>query len=403
MDEGGLRHGNGTNMRPDSIFTGNIPDMPCTKPFHPRGSAQQGSAVLPAGSGYGQTGPSLVVSNAPENLGKLQGSTQARVLYSCAIPMPASDKASVRVFIWHINQTKSSGTLSLRISPDAPAGSASQVVDRRWASDVASSGYQNIGPDLACQQYYNTYDNVTTDPIVLNYPDEQVLLSLDSDHGQLVAAVFEFTIASIFEYNLLLRTTFTGIGGSVPPIGTAPVPFTDPNGAVHVRGSWPYSEVTFPVSTGLDVNPDLAVLCVDCPVEESGILIVPAPELALNAFGKQPGDTYGTPDGDKGLYGAVVVYRFSLVNSNHLFAGSAALQLMGWNIGADPTYGSGKVLIVGTDGQIPPINWLNPDVVAPPGAVGVPPDGSGELKFSMTVGGAAALPVNLRVCSVPLT
>lgn len=377
----------------------------CSKWDYVRGSAEVGFALLPAGQGYGQTEPMLVVSNAPEKLGIPPSDPDARVLYYCEIPIPANSSKTIRVFLWHLIDGAGSGTISLRLSSDLPLTSSS-IRKRQWATRVGES-VDTSGKELACQQYFGTYDNVSSDSIPIENLVEAVPLTLNVAEGQLAAAVIELTIKTTLSYNLRLRTVFLGDGATAPNIDTPPVNPANPppKAEVHVRGWWPYSLVTFSVGATLDVNPDLAPTCIFCPVEEPTLdPLIPPPELAINAFGKQLADQYGTPDGNKGLYGATVRYRFPLINSNVLFPGAAGINIVGRNIAPNFTYGSGVVAgYVGNYGKIPSISAVIPEVIVPNGGVSIAPGGAGELYFSLTIGGGAGLPCNLKVCSVPLT
>lgn len=114
----------------------------------------------------------------------------------------------------------------------------------------------------------------------------------------------EFNVELASAGTLCLRTTVsTGTGA---PGAWNQEPAFDPT--VHVRGYWPFSELTM---DGGSVD----VKAVQGPPTRRIIEAVATGGPELAAFARTTGDEHGTPRGNRGCYGANLLYDFSVTNS----------------------------------------------------------------------------------------
>ncbi len=285
--------------------------MPCTFTQWPADDLLQTHAEPVPGDGIEIGGPYLVVSNQPETLGLTDTNIQ---LYKCDIPLTAGTRR-IRVFLWHASEDSEK---TLRLKARISAGEGTVTNFKGYVDIIADLG--NLGKCCARALLYNIYPTTFADKVLLG--TETALLARDIPAGRTLGAMLEFDV-TVDSTTVLTLRTHTGI------VAFSTHPVTRPER--HIRGWWPYSEATFPVGEGLDVNPlvpDDGVVWT--PIEETNdfqnpnIRIVP-PELKSGVFGHQAGDTWGSPlpdlpntplSGDVGLYGAIVKYRFSLTNSD---------------------------------------------------------------------------------------
>jgi hypothetical protein len=346
------------------------------------------------------------VSNEPETL------TGANIqVYKCEIPLVADTPQRIRVFVWHVAQS-GGNTFHIALRLGAGTGSVSSFVGQVEEVTVGNSGTAGI----CCAEalLYNSYD-VSFDEYALS-TTEAVVYTRAIASAKLLGAVLEFDVEANTATTLYFRTYVGTVSESTsPPTGEVPR---------HVRGWWPYSEATFPVSGNLDTNTAATTPGVLwCPIEEtynsSGSKITP-PELVEGVFGHRNSDTHGwlrpnEPDknyplgGNVGLYGAVVKYDFTVSNSHTSNQHAAYMEIFGRNTGEfDKVFGAAQIIVPSGYPQwiVPPLGFDEDSGLADGrkltekstgnAAILVPPNTASQpVTVRFTAAGASGLPGNL--------
>lgn len=361
-------------------------------------------ATLP-GTGQNHTGPTLIVSNAPEIVESQSGVDSSDVLYRAEVPL--SGTTTFRIFLWHVNKKGASRTFRIRAKIEGATSLA--ISSRRYSDDTVSESGNllALGTELACVQNYGNFDHTDSNATIGTSFSELWSKQVSDDY--LVGCLYEFTTAQVQDdISLIIQTSFdTGT-----PVGDdEPVPAANPNNVVRIRGWWPYSEILFPITGTLDADPEhpgSALICTVVEFESAQDPPVIPPELAATAFGHRSdvADPYGTPKGNKGLYGTKVKYRFQAHNSNSELTGGLNLELRMRNNGGkfagvgktvSPS-GSNRLIHVLRFDDNPKRSKLDTGA-----SMGIGPGASMAVTCELTPAGAAALPVNLEFFAGTIT
>lgn len=320
--------------------------MACGQNPHPFGEQGRGSVAPVPGAATAASGPWLVVSNAPETLDV--SLPPAGALYKCEIPLAANIPKAIRVFVWHLNKTGGTRTVSLRLCLDGN-GTGTQSAFQYSSAVVNSLSFGSHGRQLACIQLFGTFDSSSADCQLDQ--TESVPWSASVPNNLLVGALIQFNVVALADCNLRLRTVFQQSGAPLPPWAQDPV-----TPGPHIRGRWPYSAITLPLSATFDLNGAVSPAFIECPIDEVRNLlnqqIIP-PELDVqNAFGKQQSDQFGSPtpgmggkptSGNRGLYGVDLRYHFQLINTDMAASHSCYIRLLPRDNGTgNKTFGAGN-------------------------------------------------------------
>lgn len=103
-------------------------------------------ATLP-GTGQNHTGPTLIVSNAPEIVESQSGVDSSDVLYRAEVPL--SGTTTFRIFLWHVNKKGASRTFRIRAKIEG--ATSLPISSRRYSDDTVSESGNllALGTELA--------------------------------------------------------------------------------------------------------------------------------------------------------------------------------------------------------------------------------------------------------------
>lgn len=341
------------------------------------------------------SGPHLILSNSPETV----SSTATPTLYECEIPIP-SGTTRIRVYVWHKNSTGSTAKFGTVVSLDSGSGTISNVVRQESAT---SGSLEPLGRCLAKAQRYNSMDSKSGISISTS---EAFLSQYSATNNQVYGMVMEFDVTVSSACNFRFRSVIY-TGSSVPGSFGGSVQ-TANNG--HPRGWWPYANLECDCGD-FDCDPlatPSAVEIICC--KEDG------PEET--AFSKQESDTYGTSEGNEGLYGVNLTYKWDVNNESTISTGQNGVYLMALKTSANPPcpgyWGAAAIREWEnrTDRGVPSIQWANPNNsdsynnivdLTVDGLLYVAAQDSEELKVDVANGGAATMPFMLILSKLTLT
>ncbi len=161
--------------------------------------------------------------------------------------------------------------------------------------------------------------------------------------------------------------------------------------------------MTFPVNQILAADPEDLGPPVECGVVELTQPDGPTPpELQPSAFGHRGDgpDPFGTPGGNKGLYGAVAKYVFIAQNANTEHESLLGLAIQMRSNGGRFSGVGGTISPPGSGLRIPILHSVgNPRISAFSTGTGagmiIEPEGWKTVECEICTAGACALPVNL--------
>lgn len=248
-------------------------------------------------------GKVLIVSNEPESIAALplldEDGADTNTLYKCSIEVSTSPK-TFRVFVWHTNDMNDNSDVWIHLALSVASGTA--TASSFVVEDDASSNLLAMGVCLAKVQLYQTFD---PSPGGKNLsPTEISAWKLKATKGQTVGAVIQFSVTASEATDLRIRTIATPSSSLSGSWGDKPAGLGSPQ---QVRGWWPWSQIELPCGT-FDSNPGSAVANL-----RVGVCEADGPEEVQ--YAQQQSDTYGSVDGNEGLYGVNLFYNFTLVNS----------------------------------------------------------------------------------------
>lgn len=358
-----------------------------------------------------------MVSDAPEEIdpGAWSGYPYTvGQLYRCSIPIPTSGELHLRVFLWHVNKTGATRTIWIALR--TVSGSVS-LKDHR-ALTPSPPDYPSY-PDLylrgRCLAKAQLFASITEAGY---HTGTRITSSSDVGLGnhevvtnEAVTAIHEFTLEGSPGQVVDLRTIITT--GSL---------FGDPYSQCllpdHIRGWWPFSEllaVALPWDTGQLIEPANQKhygICQSLGLDQQ--------VFAWQGASADPfGYPQGSPSGNRGLYGVNARYRARLHNSHNLVR-YVSFNLRARNTGTPPPPYFGAALALEEDasptlGGVPAIRHRNSPPPNPyPDAVrirnsdlAVPANTTINEALERTVknatGGAATMPVDLRLVAQPTT
>ena len=309
------------------------------------------------------------------------------------------------MYLWHENRTAATRTFRIRIRL---ASGTAKLRDIRHYAEISTADYLIVGRNLSCVYRYGNF-NAAALPDEVGTGFAQIWTANVLD-GRLVACVAEFTVETPSAPTTLVVQTCCDNG--MPPGDVNPVPPVnqyrpDENPPrlphTHIRGWWPYSEVTFPVNQILSADPESLGPPIECGVVELTQPDGPTPpELEASAFGHRGDgeDPFGTPSGNKGLYGAVVKYVFIAHNANVNHPSLLGLAIQMRNNGGRFSGVGGTIVPQGSGLLIPTLHANgNPKISSFSTGTGlgmiIEPKEWKIVECELCTAGACTLPVNL--------
>lgn len=368
--------------------------MSCSQPNHARGDTwiAPGTGNYPAHATPDTlTSPWLVVSNSPEQI--TSSLAVPANLYKNSVKLAAGSPRRIRFFIWHRNMVEDVPDIARYMILALSVTSGTAVMsDPRSESQIPhdDAGLKDAGICIAKAHLYGSMGKLPiSGPITTS---ERIVASfLLSQTNWSACAVIEITFTASEDCSLLLRTAATT---SLNPLligdWSTPVAAHDE----HIRGTWPYSG-------GFCDSVITIEACDNEALPQFEIANHNGADVAL--FLSQPGDTFATPEGNNGLYGANMSYEFTVANKCpddkqaycFLRARNVGLEGKFWGAGIVVPFenrGIDKIRFQGIDPPILNCCSLN--------------DGGGPITvpaltilpvskvLRLAIGGAAELPVN---------
>jgi len=361
--------------------------VPCNQPDFDIQTVPLLPPGVPGGGVKDPKSPFLIVSNAPEKVGETE---EPLTLYKTSIPISDDPNLKVvqriRLYVWHeadpaVNTDCTFGFEVRMMDGQATIKNIAQIT---LTGDIAN--LKVAGMCLAKAQLFGSLD-----PVRRTYsvgPDPVMLWSHTVAPSKVAGAVYEFDVEVLGVGTLDVRTyaTRSDETGS----------FDDPVVPVnqHVRGWWPYSEIT--VAAVRKFNPQ-----VESPLPVS-VCESLGPEHAPDAFGKLSGTSHQYDRANKGCYGANLNYEITLENESVTTATLVVPYIKARNTG-HAYWGAAQTGLSAGKGIVRlPLNGQDLDqnnAISPSNGVGTTLN-PGEKKIMLiriADGGAATLPVSLHL------
>lgn len=397
--------------------------MSCYQTFLSPSPSEFGDGNAPNPEVVSTSGPSLFVSNAPEEI--LLSSEKPRVnLWKVTLPFVSATR--IRCFIWHYNNTDWYAGLALRA--ECASGSAT-ITNVSYQEFVGPQTDLSIpGTCLAFAQLYQTLDPQSPPALIELEPSSGPANIRVWNMGPkpangfaLACAVLEFDLAGMGELRLWtsasLDATFCAYTTALEPEGNPGNPV-----AVHVRGCWPYSAALLQITSALDAkfvetpNPPVTRLRRDMEIcgkigEDVSTNTQLGPEQILFCKANSLNSEHATDN--RGCYGANFKYRFFVFNSGPE-TGLIQAFLVARNTGAK-YWGAGRLTLpipaYATSLAKFPIDIQEPEVhlrhiqlndgLPPPKTIPVAGNsGSQPIEIELTNAGGATLPINYQIAKL---
>lgn len=165
----------------------------------------------------------------------------------------------------------------------------------------------SAGRCLACSHLYDSYDPFAAPSYI--YSIEALLYEKKlANHGDGVCTLIELVLLDPSGGTISIRTAAADGAGDYPLESEPCTNPQDRNGFVHVRGTWDYSSIDCGEVFSMEVPSQ----------SRMQVAIADAAGADTQAFAKTFTDTWGTANGNRGLYGVNLSLRFRLDNKSPL-------------------------------------------------------------------------------------